>query len=429
MKKETKGKRILFLGAVRPLCEAVEVAKKMGMYTIVTDYLPNSPAKKYADKACMVSTIDVDAVVELCKKEKVDGLFTAFTDSMLPYARKVCDIMGYPFYASEKQIELSLNKKLFKETCKKYGVPVPAEYDIQYVDGKPDASNIEFPVIVKPIDSSGGRGVKICYEEDEFINAYEYALSVSPSKTIIVEEYVKGDEVTATYTMKNGKVSLSCFKDKLISKDHEGITSQSDILIMPSKHTSKFVEDANNKIIAMLEGIKATDGSVFFQGIVSEKGIKFFELGYRINGACDYRHIYTENKINYLEMMLAHAVTGEMAGYDLQMDNPFFKQYVLTYNMWAHGGVIGEISGIEKLKGIDNIVMCENMHVAGDEIVDNHTLAQRVFRAVIKDNDVKKIKETIKIIQDVITVKDINGKNMLYKTFDTNGLNGYKTIE
>ena len=142
MKKETKGKRILFLGAVRPLCEAVEVAKKMGMYTIVTDYLPNSPAKKYADKACMVSTIDVDAVVELCKKEKVDGLFTAFTDSMLPYARKICDIMGYPFYASEKQIELSLNKKLFKETCKKYGVPVPAEYDIQYVDGKPDASNI-----------------------------------------------------------------------------------------------------------------------------------------------------------------------------------------------------------------------------------------------------------------------------------------------
>ena len=126
MYENLKGKRLLFLGGIRILCDAVKMAKAMGIYTIVTDYLPDSPAKKIADASYMVSTTDVDAVVELCKREKVDGVFTAFIDSMLPYARQICDRLGLPFYASEEQIRLSLDKSFFKETCMKYGVPVVA---------------------------------------------------------------------------------------------------------------------------------------------------------------------------------------------------------------------------------------------------------------------------------------------------------------
>lgn len=429
MIKGLEGKRILFLGAVRPLCEAVEVAKKMGMYTIVTDYLPNSPAKKYADKACMVSTTDVDAVVELCKKEKVDGVFTSFIDSMLPYARKVCDIMGLPFYASEEHIRLSLDKNFFKEKCIEYGVPVPKKYNINIVNGEICFENIDFPVIVKPIDSSGGRGIRICNGKEELKEAYEYAMSVSPGKNVLVEEYVTGDEVTATYTMKNGEISLSCFKDKLMSMDHENITSQADILITPSNHLSEYVEKVNDKVIGMLKGMKATDGTAFFQGIASDKGIKFFEIGYRANGGHDYRHVAAENGINFMEMMLAHAVTGEMMGYELSQDNPFFKNYVLNMNIYAHGGIVGKIEGKEKVENIDNVIVAECMRFEGDEIIDNNTLAQRVFRVVIKDNDVERIKATIKKVQEVIKVTDVNGNNMLYKPFDVNRMNEYKTIE
>lgn len=426
--KELRGKRILFLGAVRALCEAVQIAKKMGMYTIVTDYLPNSSAKKYADKACMVSTTDVDAIVELCKNEKVDGVFTSFIDSMLPYARKVCDRMGFPFYASEEQIRLSLDKNFFKEKCIEYGVPVPKKYSVNFVDGEICFENIEFPVIVKPIDSSGGRGIRICNKKEKFKEAYEYALSVSPGKNVLVEEYVVGDEVTATYTMKNGEVSLSCFKDKLVSLDHENITSQMDVLITPSNHLEEYFKNINDKVIGMLKGMKATDGTAFFQGIASEKGIKFFEIGYRANGGHDYRHIAAENGINFMEMMLAHSVTGEMMGYDLKEDNPFFKNYVLNLNIYAHGGKIGRIEGKEQVDKIDNVIVSEYMRFEGDEIIDNNTLAQRVFRVVIKDRDVERIKTTIKKVQEAIKVTDVNGKNMLYKPFDVERMSKYKNI-
>ncbi len=428
MYEHLKGKRILFLGAIQLLCDAVEIAKEMGMYTIVTDYIPNSPAKKHADKACMVSTTDVDAIVQLCKDEKVDGVFTAYTDSMLPYCREICDRLGFPFYASREQIRHSLDKTVFKQTCKKYGVPLPEDYS-HAVSAEGDViGQIDFPVIVKPIDSSGGRGIRICWNAGELKEAYAYAMSISPGKNVLVEEYVVGDEVSFNYTMADGEVALSCAKDKLICLDHPNITCQVDVLLMPSRHLDEYMQTVHPKVEAMLKGMGATDGVVLFQGIASKKGIKMFELGYRVNGSCDYRHIEAENKINYMQMMLAHAVTGKMEGYALSMNDPYFKEYVLTFKLWAHGGVIGSMTGIEKVLALDNIVLAEFPHRLGDEIIDNCTLAQTVFRSVIKDSSIDNIKRTIKTIQDSVQILDTEGKSMLYDPFDVSRLDLYKNL-
>ncbi|MBQ7346477.1 MAG: ATP-grasp domain-containing protein [Clostridia bacterium] len=422
MFEHLKGKRLLFLGAIRALCEPVKIAKEMGIYTIVIDYLPNSPAKKVADKSYLISTTDIDAVVELCKNEKVDGIFTAFIDSMLPYAREICDRLGLPFYASKEQIQLSLDKNFFKATCRKFGVPVPNDYTEMIAQNGFHSNNIVFPVIVKPIDSSGGRGIRICNNAEELQSAYEYALSISPSKNVLVEEYVVGDEVTATYTMKDGEISLSCFKDKLLSHDHENITSQSDVLFCPSCYLPLYMSNVNEVVIDMLKGMHATDGSVFFQGIATKERIVLFECGYRPNGAHDYRHISYINGINYLKMMIAHALTGRMEGYDLTQDSPNFSEYILTYNLWAHGGVINSLSGLDDVLKLDNVVLAEYVHDVGDEIIDNNTLSQRVFRAVIKEKDINKIRDTVNQIQSTVKVINQYGENMLYTPFDANRL-------
>lgn len=428
MYSSLKGKKLLFLGAIRALCEPIKVAKSMGIYTIAIDYLPDSPAKKVADEAHLISTTDVDAVVNFCKENNVDGIFTAFTDSMLPYARKICDILNLPFYASEEQIRLSLDKRFFKEMCQKNGVPVPHDYTKEVELNGLQNVKINYPVIVKPVDSSGGRGIKVCYQEQELLIAYEYAMSVSPNKNVLIEEYIVGDEITATYTMKNGEISLSCLKDKLVSKDHDNITSQSDVLIMPSKYLQQYISNINSKVQQMLKNMGATDGTIFLQGIAKKDKMVFFECGYRINGACDYRHIEKENGINYLKMMIAHSVTGEMQGYDLSMDNPMFSKYVLTFNMWAHAGKIGYQEGIEDILKLENVSFAEYMHDIGDSLVDNNTLSQRVFRAIIIDSDVNKIKNTIKVIQEKVSIKDVNDNNMLYKPFEICRLDEYGEI-
>lgn len=80
----------MLLGGVSPACEVINEAHRYGVVVYETDYLTDSPAKKVVDKSFMTSFTDVDAVVDLCRKEGVDGVFTGYTDSLLPYAEKIC---------------------------------------------------------------------------------------------------------------------------------------------------------------------------------------------------------------------------------------------------------------------------------------------------------------------------------------------------
>ena len=86
---QLKGKRLLFLGGVQDVCEIIKEAKKLGIYVMETDYIEDSPAKAFADRSFMVSTTDVESVVRLCQEEEVDGLFTCYTDLLLPYCQQV----------------------------------------------------------------------------------------------------------------------------------------------------------------------------------------------------------------------------------------------------------------------------------------------------------------------------------------------------
>ena len=87
---ELKGKKLLIIGATTTECDIVRYAKAAGIYTIVADYLPDSPAKKVADKAVLINALDVDALVDFCKKEKVDGVITGFVDILLKPYMDVC---------------------------------------------------------------------------------------------------------------------------------------------------------------------------------------------------------------------------------------------------------------------------------------------------------------------------------------------------
>lgn len=413
------GKKLLILGSSVGSTEMVEYARREGAWVIVTDYLPTekSAAKKIADETAMVSTIDVDALCALAEEKKIDGIFCGVSEMNLVSMEQVARRMELPCYFTKGQWDICQHKSRFKSLCRQYGVPVPADYTQAVQEG--DLEGIRFPVIVKPVDSSAGRGIRICHSPEEVKEAYTYALTFSPSKSVLVEEFVSGkNEITATYTLKDGEISLSCLKDKLISLDHENITAQVDVLIAPSAFLPRYLEQVNEAVIRMLKGIGAKEGCVFIQGVADEDRFTFFEMGYRINGGSDYRLIAAENGINYLEMMVCHALTGKTEGFDLTLDNPFFRRHVLTFNMYIHGGTIGSMEGLEAVKQLPNVLTCEYMRKPGDLVKEDNTLSQRGFRAVIADASIEKIQKTILDIQKSIRICNTEGKDMMYKPFD-----------
>lgn len=155
-------KKLLILGGIPLSKEIIDQAHKMNIDAYVTDYLEDSPAKKFADKSFMVSTTDVDAVVELIQKENIDGVITGYVDMLLPYYVEIAEKSGLPCYATKEQFAITTDKKIFKSKCKEFSIPVVKEYEFN----QDQLDEIKYPVIVKPVDNSGARGIYICKDKD-----------------------------------------------------------------------------------------------------------------------------------------------------------------------------------------------------------------------------------------------------------------------
>lgn len=219
-------KKLLVLGGTAASLDVVRTAKSLGVHTIVTDNLQNGVSKKIADENALVSTCDYDGLLKLIKNKKVDGIFCGPSEFNIVNTMKICKLAGLPFYANEEQWELCSNKVKFKKLCRDYGVPVVPDYEISKEFTKNDLDNIEYPVIVKPVDGHSSKGVSVCYTEEELKSAYNFALEYSSSKNIIVEKYIQnyGLGLSAWYIVNNSKIFLSLVGDRYIVDPSDGAT-------------------------------------------------------------------------------------------------------------------------------------------------------------------------------------------------------------
>ena len=174
---DLQGKRLLILGGSRISCEIVKHARAMGIVTGVTDWyaLEKSPAKQIADNAHFVNTTDIDAMEALIREENYDGVITGFTDSVLPYYAEICERVGLPSYGTKEQFDIFIDKSKYKALMRAFDVPTVPEYSIDVERFEETTADIVFPVIVKPADSSGSRGITVCENREELQKAISFA--------------------------------------------------------------------------------------------------------------------------------------------------------------------------------------------------------------------------------------------------------------
>jgi len=185
-----KNKKILLLGGSYAQVPAIKAAKERGLYTILCDYLPDNPGQNFADEYINVSTTDKEKILEIAREREVDYIWAYASDPASPTAAYVSEKLCLPGNSYESVKTLS-EKHLFRQLLSKTGLPSPkslsfAGDEIHF----PDDIDLLYPLIVKPVDSSGSRGVTLINSISEFKEAATYALSFSRSNRIIVEEFV-----------------------------------------------------------------------------------------------------------------------------------------------------------------------------------------------------------------------------------------------
>lgn len=185
-------KKIMLLGGLRYLIPVIEAAHRQGYYVITCDYLPNNIAHKYSDEYCNVSITDKDAVLAIAKDKKIDGIMSFAVDPGVVTAAYVQDRMKLPSFGPYESVCILQNKDRFRDFLSKHGFNVPKAKSFSSVEEALAVQEwFEWPMIVKPTDSAGSKGVtKVdCWKELQLAlkKAFEYSLS----KKVIVEEFIE----------------------------------------------------------------------------------------------------------------------------------------------------------------------------------------------------------------------------------------------
>lgn len=212
-------KKLLMLGGSMQQIPAIKMAKELGYYVITCDYLPENPGHAYADEYYNVSTTDLDGVLALAQKLNIDGIVAYASDPAAPTAAYVAEKMGLPGNPYES-VKLLTEKDLFRKFLKEHGLNCPkAQGFTSYEDALAAIHEFQFPVMVKPVDSSGSKGVVKIYSVEELKAAVEEALSYSRGKRFIVEEFIvkKGYQVSGDGFSVDGKLVFTSYGNELYS--------------------------------------------------------------------------------------------------------------------------------------------------------------------------------------------------------------------
>jgi biotin carboxylase len=184
-------KKLLLLGGSRYLKPVIEAAHNLGIYVITCDYLPDNYAHKISDEYRNVSIIDKESVLETAMELKIDGIMSFACDPGVVTAAYVAERMGLPNVGPYESVCILQNKGRFRKFLSDNGFNVPTAKSYKNVDKcLADLDLFHWPVIVKPTDSAGSKGVTRVDKPDKLKAGIEYALSFSHSEEFIVEDFI-----------------------------------------------------------------------------------------------------------------------------------------------------------------------------------------------------------------------------------------------
>ena len=247
-------KKLMILGGSRYALPVIKAAHELGLYVITCDYLPDNIAHKYSDEYCNVSIIDKDAVLEAAKKLEINGIVSFACDPGVVTAAYVAEKMGLPSCGSYKSVSILQNKGKFRKFLAEHGFNVPVAKG--YTSIKKAVKDIElfnWPVIVKPTDSAGSKGVTRVDDPKELKKGIEYALSFSHCDEFIIEDFItqKGFSSDTDSFSVDGELKFVSFNSQRFDADAENPYTPA-AYSWPSSMSDEYQEELKNEIQRLL---------------------------------------------------------------------------------------------------------------------------------------------------------------------------------
>lgn len=407
-------KNLLLMGGGAYAKDIERYKEKKGFRIVALGRDAGTPIAKISDAFYQVDTQDVDKVCEVVKAEKIDGIFVGSSEVNIDPAIAVSEKTGCHFYTNRKQWDILANKAKFKEYCRKYGVPVVPEFDIKPNYTKADLEKLEFPVLLKPTDSSGARGMNACYSAEDFDKFYKEALRWSKKKEVIVEELITGaDEVFFQYTLQDGECSLtSCFTKVFVNSNNQKLILPI-FHMYPSKYIEEYYETVHEGVKKLFKAMDVRDGVMTLQSFYHNGRFYVFEAGFRMGGAQNYILTNYQSGANSLEYMINYALTGSMNDTPItEIDNARFRHPCCNYYVGLKAGVIAHMGGVKEVEQLDGVLNVTIMCHEGEEILETNALERVCLRIHVVGETPEKLAENLVRISDTLKIVSTEGDEM-----------------
>ena len=412
-------KKILVLGSDYGTREIVQEAHKMGLYVVVADWLETTPTKELADEKWLVSTTDIDSIEKKCLENNICAIITGASDFNISNMRKICKRLNLPMYCEDDGAwEVSTNKRLFKDLCKKVGARIAEDYVLDKNLKKEDLQNIKYPVVVKPVDKSGNRGMSYCKNEKDLIEAYKYAGEISSNPTIIVERELQGPDFCANYVIADGKVSMLYF-----SAEHNQPGQKHNlysIIYTTSFELKRYLEEMDEKVKEVFVKAGCRNGIAWVETILDKDGhFYLLEMGHRYGGEMTYVPYEKVSGFNSIKWMLECQLGIKHTELDLhKMPNIAYTSCAASSYLFLNpAGAVAKFDGIEKLTSIPDIFLDLPKRV-GAKCVKGGSLG--IIR--IYSKNCEELCDKIALINETLNVEDAEGNELIIKFDD------YKTL-
>ena len=375
---------------------------------ILIDMAKDVVAAKYADRHIVESTMDLPKVKEIAEKEKVDYIMTACGDQPLLTMAVVSEELGLPCYLSKRQVLNLTNKMYMKRLMVENDIPTSRFKTFSSKD-KLDTEGLSFPLVVKPVDSNGSKGVRKVNDMNELELYSKDAFRFTLSDTIIIEEFNDGFEISADFYVIDGKAEriMWCQLNKYKVNDSTQVIYQSIIPPSLTTEATRKLSEIANKIAKAYE---VDNSPLLIQAMIHGDDVKVIEFSARLGGGAKYKTIQNVTGFNVLRANL-ESMLGEKPEVSINDDGRCYSRC----HLYVEGGVFKSIEGLDELQKegvIDEYVLTKPFGVeVGAPRSSSDRVASVFISAISKEELRMKIKNSI----EQIKITNEKGEDMLFR--------------
>lgn len=372
---------------------------------ILVDMSDKVRAIPYADKFLKISTMDKAAVLAAARDEKIDYILTACGDQPLSTMAYVASEMGLPTYLSEQDVRDLTNKRFMKDKMVKSGIPTAKHI---YIDKNWDGSlpDFEYPLVVKPVDSNGSKGVKKVFAPDDLEKSLKEAFQYSLSGDVIIEEFKQGEELSVDVYIEGTKAKLlSITASKKISENKDSFTIIQSYYPAPTDYQENRVLDICQKIA---DAWNLHDTPFLVQMIHKGDSYNVLEFSARMGGGSKYRLIQVLSGVDimkvYVEMVMGEKPTV--------LPTKQYNNAIMSY-IYCYPGMYESMTGLDELKQEGVILDYFMYRSSHSEIEKSNTSSDRVAGFLVVGDTSAAVREKLQIANNRLKVLDTEGKDIM----------------